>query len=382
MIRLEKEGKMRMEISVFSVLMTVLWSSVLIALFYLLRTKTGLLHICSISTVILLYLFCAVRIAFPIELPWTRVVPGGAVYNGLRNALYYEIGSVSIYKLFFVIWIAGILCNLCKYLIQYHHVIHYIQSIPKTESGTGRDILDALDKGNRIEIIRISAVKSPCCIGIFKKRILLPDKEYGREELRYILLHEYTHLCSSDILLKALIMALCWIYWWNPIVYLLQKDLSQSIEIRCDLSVAKHLNENERADYLTVMLDAFRESRQADQYAGAVGFVDKHSESLVERFRIVADMGVVQKNRANAFAGFIMLLVLTVSYSFIFQSKYEAPISEIVTDENIYHANPENAYIIKQGDTYILHTADAESIVSEKIVKMMLEDGFAMKGGE
>ena len=45
--------------NIFSILMTILWSSVLIAIFSLLRTRTGLLHICSISTVILLYLFCA-----------------------------------------------------------------------------------------------------------------------------------------------------------------------------------------------------------------------------------------------------------------------------------------------------------------------------------
>lgn len=371
-----------MKISVFSVLMTILWSSVLIALFYFGRTKTKLLHVCSISTVILLYLFCAVRITLPIELPWTCVVPGGAVYNGLRNVLYYEVGSVRLYELFLVIWFIGIAYNLSKYLIRYHRVIRYIRSIQKAESKESRKILDELEKGKYIEIIQTSAVKSPCCIGIFKKRILLPDKEYGGDELRYILLHEYTHLYNNDILLKVLIMALCWIYWWNPIVYLLRKELNQSMEIRCDLGVAGYLSENEQADYLSVMLDTFRESKQAEQYAGAVGLVENHSESLLERFQVVADMGVVRKNRANVFAGFVMLLVLTVSYSFIFQSKYETPISEIETDENTYYVTPENAYIIKRGDTYILHTDNTESVLSENGVKIMLEEGFVLRGGD
>lgn len=194
--------------------------------------------------------------------------------------------------------------------------------------------------------------------------------------------HEYTHLHNNDILLKTLITVLCGIYWWNPIVYLLRKDLNQSMEIRCDLSVSKYLNENERADYLSVMLDAFRESRQTGQYVGIAGLVENHSASLLERFRIVADRKVVQKNRASVFAAFMMLVVLMISYSFIFQSKYETPLSEIETDENTHQMTPENAYIFKQGNTYILYTIDGENEISEESVKMMLENGFVMKGGD
>lgn len=191
-----------MQISVFSVLMTILWSSILIALFYFWRTKTGLLHICSISTVILLYLFCAIRIALPIELPWTHEVSGGAVYRGIHSILFFNtVGPVRFFELLLAIWLIEIAYHLAKYLIEYHSVMRYIRSIPKAESEEGRKILEELDKGKRIEVLKTSAVKSPCCIGIFRKRILLPDKEYGKDELRYILLHEYAHLCNNDILL-------------------------------------------------------------------------------------------------------------------------------------------------------------------------------------
>jgi len=296
---------------------------------------------------------------------------------------FHKVGTVRLCELLLVIWILGIVYNLLKYLIKYRGVMCYIRSLPKVEDGAGRKMLDELHNGTRIELIKTPSVKSPFCIGIFKKRILLPDREYSKEEVRYILLHEYTHLRNNDILLKGLITALCWIYWWNPIVYLLKRELSQSIEIRCDLSVAGHLSENERADYLSIMLDAFRESRQADNYIGAVGLTENHSESLLERFRIVADTKVVQKKRANMFAGFIMLFLLIVSYSFILQSKFETPMSEIETGENIYHVDTENAYIIKRGDTYFMHTDDdMEAVLSETAANMLMEEGFIMKGGE
>lgn len=50
------------------------------------------------------------------------------------------------------------------------------------------------------------------------------------------------------------------------------------MEIRCDLSVTRYLNENERADYLAVMLDAFRESGQSKKLVGAAGLAEEHSE--------------------------------------------------------------------------------------------------------
>ena len=78
-------------------------------------------------------------------------------------------------------------------------------------------------------------------MGFFEKRILIPDKKYSREELHYIILHEYTHLDNKDILTIQLINILCIVFWWNPFVDILKGDMYQSIEIRCDQTVTKKL---------------------------------------------------------------------------------------------------------------------------------------------
>ena len=91
------------------------------------------------------------------------------------------------------------------------------------------NILDEIctDKEKRnIKIVQTAAVEVPCCIGIFEKQILIPDKKYSREELHYIILHEYTHLDNKDILTIQLINILCIVFWWNPFVYILKGDMS------------------------------------------------------------------------------------------------------------------------------------------------------------
>lgn len=286
-----------MSANIFSVLMTVLWSSVLIIFFSLLRTRTRLLHICSISTVILLYLFCAVRLVLPFELPWTHVIAGGRIYNAIHKMLVYKINDIRICELLFGLWIIGMLFQLVRYFTRHHKAMNYFREMPQEKSLAGQEIMD---------------------------------------EVRYILLHEYAHLDNGDILLKLLITILCGIYWWNPLVYLLRKDLSQSMEIRCDLSVVRLLKEKERADYLAVMLKTFCEDRLPEKYVGAAGLVDNYSQSLLERFQIVADMKIMPKKQVNLFAGAMILVILAASYSFILQSEYEAPVSDIETDRNIY----------------------------------------------
>ena len=200
--------------------------------------------------------------------------------------------------------------------------------------------------------------------------------------MRYILLHEYTHLANQDIMLKMLIQVLCGIYWWNPLVYLLKKDLNQSMEIRCDLSVTRYLKEKERADYLEVMLKAFCESGLPDKSTGVACLAEERSKSLLERFRVVADMEIVQKERVNVFAGVVLLVLLVASYSFILQSEYDPPISEIETDEDIYSMDEETSYIIRQGDTYILHTENVEAVIDEEVVLGLQEEGFTLKEGK
>ena len=63
-----------MDITFFSVWMTVLWSSILILIFYVLRTKYQLIDIYSVSGVIVLYLFCMIRMVIPVEFSWTKGV--------------------------------------------------------------------------------------------------------------------------------------------------------------------------------------------------------------------------------------------------------------------------------------------------------------------
>lgn len=55
-----------MQITIFSVWMTFVWCSIFIVLCYILRKRSVLLNLSSMTGIIILYLFCLIRLAVPV----------------------------------------------------------------------------------------------------------------------------------------------------------------------------------------------------------------------------------------------------------------------------------------------------------------------------
>ena len=372
-----------MQITIFSVWMTILWSSILILIFYVLRKKLVLLDVCSVSGVLILYIFCIFRLMIPIELPWTKEVWGGEIYNRVYDVVRYEVVSgINIYQMFGWIWMAGAIFFFIKLTIRYINLNKMLGRIPVTKNERAESVLTTVlkDKEKRPEIVNTSAVQIPCCIGVFHKRILLPAKEYSKQELYYIILHEYMHLKNNDVLAKLLINIICVLYWWNPLVYLLRKDMQQSLEIRCDGQVSKRLDSISKSNYLAVMLEEFKDNCSTDErkryHNSVMPLFEEHSEKLIERFQLVSDRKNGTSIKGNVVAMVIAVCLLLVSYSFILQSKYECPIEEIETSENSFSVNNDDSYIVFRNGEYILHSGQKTQIVSEEAARMMIEEGF------
>ncbi len=103
--------------------------------------------------------------------------------------------------------------------------------------------------------LRVSpAVPTPFATGLLRPVILLPDLEYDRRELQYILLHELTHLKRGDLWIRWFSMLASAVHWWNPVVYLLHRSLVERSEESCDERVVLAWPREERIDYGRVLL--------------------------------------------------------------------------------------------------------------------------------
>lgn len=92
-------------------------------------------------------------------------------------------------------------------------------------------------RAKRIQI-RISPLPvTPFTMGIFRHAIVLPAymlEEFGKEEVKEVLRHEYNHIKSGHLLLYAVI-GLYQILWFaNPLVHLAALMLKDDLEQLCD----------------------------------------------------------------------------------------------------------------------------------------------------
>lgn len=92
-------------------------------------------------------------------------------------------------------------------------------------------------------------VQSPMLVGFFRPTIVLPSEHLPDNDAQFILTHELTHFRRRDLWKKFLVNIIQCIHWFNPIVYLLNRDFAYWLETSCDEEVVSSLNYVQRKEY-------------------------------------------------------------------------------------------------------------------------------------
>lgn len=99
-------------------------------------------------------------------------------------------------------------------------------------------------------------IQSPAVVGIFRPLILLPASLDFREMelVRHILTHEAMHIRRRDNLVKLVMMAALCLHWYNPLVWLMARELCRDMESACDESALALMGQEESAPYAQSLL--------------------------------------------------------------------------------------------------------------------------------
>ncbi|MCK4849736.1 MAG: M56 family metallopeptidase, partial [Phycisphaerae bacterium] len=101
---------------------------------------------------------------------------------------------------------------------------------------------------------------SPAVFGVLRPVLLIPAEDIqrlSRTEIEHILLHELAHIKRGDLIVHAFNMLLQIIYWFNPLLWLVRRQLQHLRELCCDASVARILREK-TTDYKETILETAR----------------------------------------------------------------------------------------------------------------------------
>ena len=373
-----------MQITLFSFVTAVLLSSLLIVALYLSRKSVKTIRMLNFGYLACLYLFCLGRMFFSVELPFTVVLAAPPLMNPVTD-IYLD--RPPQFFLLLLVWAAGSVFLLARLLLRACSGRRAIDRIPKQENQVLQEALEELQREQKrripIQVLCCPGLSTPCGIGLVRRKILLPSREYAADELRHILRHELQHFQTHDLLVKWMIRVFQCLFWWNPLVYLLGRDLDQVLEIKCDLSVTKGYGKKETVAYMRTI------KHQLEQTIDREKTVPLTSASLVgnfaisnveERFLYLAESLKPTQRKAlpkPAFAVLFAALILA-SYSFVLQPSYPAPEFD-ENGEKIQYMEIEDIKLIHKKDGSYQEIYQNESVdIPTYIAEKMIEQGVEM----
>ena len=191
------------------------------------------------------------------------------------------------YVCLFFIWSIFALVLFVRKITIYQGFIQYIKagSTEVSDIKTLNLLSDCEEKLNiktRVELSRNPLIASPIVIGFFRARIVLPACELNDKELSYIFAHEIIHYKQRDMFYKWLIQIVVCAHWFNPFVYLLEKEVNKTFVLSCDEKVISILDDKARREYGDTLI-SFLQSNNLYKSSLASVTLTEGAEQLKER---------------------------------------------------------------------------------------------------
>ncbi|MCT4565112.1 MAG: M56 family metallopeptidase [Maledivibacter sp.] len=160
------------------------------------------------------------------------------------------------------IWLLGALIVFTINITGYIRFIGQLKGRYKPARNMEINILSKLLNGSKnVRLLRNGFISTPMALGILRPCIIIPDDDFDEVQLKNILLHELTHLKHHDILVKWLTMLATSIHWFNPIMYFIRKEISDSCELACDEAVIRNFSTEEKQAYGDTLISFAEEAK-------------------------------------------------------------------------------------------------------------------------
>ena len=232
-----------------------------------------------------------------------------------------DIGVLLINHIWLV-WLVAALGLLIRKITIYQGFMQYIKAGLTPVSDIERlDELSIVAEQSGIkkpiELCVNPLVSSPLLIGFFRPCIVLPSADIPEKDFRYIILHELTHYKRRDMFYKWLVQITVCLHWFNPLVYLMSREITKACEFSCDEAVLAKMGSSNAQDYGKTLLDAMAAVGRYKENLGAVT-LSENKQLLKERLGAIMSF----KKASKAIRLLTGMLTLCIIFSAAFVGIY------------------------------------------------------------
>lgn len=267
-----------------------------------------------------------------------------------------------IYNLFLYIKFRKIITKYSTYILSGYIYDEYIE------------LIKSMKIKNKIKLIKNSIIKTPMVIGNFNYLLIIPDNMENEKAIKPVLMHELTHINRKDLLWKKIQFSMKCIFWFNPLIYMLDTLLDDWCEISCDEKVVDTLDYNERKAYGYAILDIVKKcnlkrSKFARALCSEKSYIKTRLNSIME-YKFIK-----YRNKMKSVLSLLFVFVMCLSTSFIverttlFSSKYY-----VTNNGSVYSKEFDGGVVEFNKDTGDVKVIINKSDVDEDAYKEILND--------
>lgn len=199
---------------------------------------------------------------------------------------------------------------LVRKITSYHSFVRYIKA--GTNEVSDKKILEifkasciAMGLKKPLKIYTNPLAASTMLVGIFSPFVVVPNIEISEKELHNIFIHEIIHYKKLDVFYKWLTQFTVCIHWYNPLIYLVSREINKNCELSCDETIIKRFDDKSKRSYGDTLLAALKFN---GNYSDTIVSITLNEDAKLLKERLNAIMKFKQKSKINL----IMTSCLTI----------------------------------------------------------------------
>ena len=264
-----------------------------------------------------------------------------------------------------LVWIIGSLIVISVHLISYSH--YKRQVVKKGRIIKETRILSQIFRLKRelhisrtVCVMEYDEAESPMIIGFIKPVLVLPKEQYNSEDLFFILKHELVHFKRGDVYLKLLFVTANAVHWFNPIIWIMQKEAVIDMELSCDERVTQGTSFALRKAYTETLLSMLhkqcvRKTVLSTQFYGGTKIMKKRFKNIL-----------IKNRKKNGISILICAVILSITLGMM--------VGCSVTKENTEKENIENENTVNK-DIFIDNSSADNNTLENTITLTFSKEG-------
>lgn len=174
---------------------------------------------------------------------------------------------------------------------------------------------DGLRTNEKVPVYRGKYLQTPVTVGILKQKIILPDIEWSKENLRNVFLHELVHIRVYDNFAKLIVLLALILNFYNPAVYYLCYRWNLVAEMYCDDKVITGKSGQEMSDYANVIISLAEERKSESESLPIVGLSNakRTLKKRIERIGMMKQTGKKYGKISRVVGSIVTLAAVFVS---------------------------------------------------------------------